>query len=66
MVKAIIFDLDGVIVDSFDAVTKFLQNILVASGYPVPSLSKIKTVFHLPRQGAFMVSKNNPILVRKV
>ncbi|MDO8729001.1 MAG: HAD family hydrolase [bacterium] len=55
MLKAVIFDLDGVLVDSFDAVTKFLQDVLVASGYQAPSQAEIQNVFHLPRSHALKI-----------
>src|SRR3989344_2025593 len=49
MVKAIIFDIDGVLADSIDAVTKFNQDILEAIGYPIPTQEHVRAVFHLPR-----------------
>ncbi|MDO8407899.1 MAG: HAD family hydrolase [bacterium] len=49
MVKAIIFDVDGVLADSIDAVTKFNQDILEAIGYPIPTPAHVRAVFHLPR-----------------
>src|SRR3989338_8128952 len=49
MVKAIIFDVDGVLADSIDAVTKFNQDILEAIGYPIPTQEQVRAVFHLPR-----------------
>src|SRR3989344_1064833 len=49
MVKAIIFDVDGVLADSIDAVTKFNQDILEAIGYPIPTQEQVRAVFHVPR-----------------
>lgn len=49
MVKAIIFDIDGVLADSIDAVTKFNQDILEAIGYPMPTQEEVRAVFHLSR-----------------
>lgn len=45
-IKAIIFDVDGVLVDSFEANLKFFQDLMAGSGYNPPSREKYKSLFH--------------------
>lgn len=47
MVKAILFDVDGVLIDSFDANLKFFQDLMVAVGKEPPSKEKYAKMFHL-------------------
>jgi len=47
MIKAIIFDIDGVLLDSRKANIKFFQNLLDKSGYEVPSDEEVSKVFHM-------------------
>lgn len=47
MIKAVIFDIDGVLVDSREANVALYQNLLAKAGYPVPSTEKILSNFHL-------------------
>lgn len=47
-VKAVLFDIDGVLLDSFDAGLRLFQDMLVYMGYPKPTRSEFKKVFHLP------------------
>lgn len=48
MIKAIIFDVDGVLVDSREANVAFYQSLLQKAGYPKPSPEAIQACFHLP------------------
>ena len=48
MIKAVLFDIDGVLVDSFEAGLRFFQDILASLGYPKPSRNAYKKAFHLP------------------
>lgn len=48
MIKAIIFDVDGVLVDSRNANIALYQTVLQKAGYPVASPEKILECFHLP------------------
>ncbi len=48
MIKAIIFDVDGVLLDSADAVHIFLVGLLESFGYPVPPRDIFREHFHLP------------------
>lgn len=47
-VKAVLFDIDGVLVNSFEAGLRFFQDILASLGYPKPSRNEYKNAFHLP------------------
>ncbi len=48
MLKAILFDIDGVLMDSFDANLAYYQKILSAAGYPAPTEAEYRSIFHLP------------------
>lgn len=48
MIKAVLFDIDGVLLDSFEAGLHFLGDILVAVGHKRPSRHALKKNFHLP------------------
>src|SRR3989338_133048 len=47
-VKAVLFDIDGVLLNSFEAGLHFVGDILVAMGYRRPSRKELKKSFHLP------------------
>lgn len=46
MIKAILFDVDGVLIDSFDANLVFYQNLLSKAGYPPPTAAQFWKIFH--------------------
>ena len=46
MIKAIIFDVDGVLLDSFESNFVFYQNLMRASGYEPPTREEYRAVFH--------------------
>jgi pyrophosphatase PpaX len=48
MLKAIIFDIDGVLVDSREANIALFQKLLAKGGYPKPSREDVMGCFHLP------------------
>ncbi|HUC38672.1 MAG TPA: HAD family hydrolase [Candidatus Acidoferrum sp.] len=48
MIKAVLFDFDGVIVNSFDAFAAYFQRILVKHGYRKPSEEEIRRVYYMP------------------
>lgn len=48
MIKAVLFDIDGVLLDSFEAGLRLFQDMLAHMGYPRPTRSEFKKVFHLP------------------
>lgn len=47
MLKAILFDVDGVLVDSFESNFQFFQEVFKISGYPSITRAKYKRAFHL-------------------
>jgi len=47
VIKAIIFDVDGVLIDSFKANLKFNQDLMKSTGYPPPTRQNYKKMFHL-------------------
>ncbi|MDP3639629.1 MAG: HAD family hydrolase [Nanoarchaeota archaeon] len=47
MIKAILFDVDGTLVDSSEAHVAFYQQIFQDAGYAVPAQEAIRKIFHL-------------------
>ena len=47
MIKALVFDIDGVLIDSFDANLKFFQDLLSKAGYKPPTKKEYSPIFHL-------------------
>ena len=47
MIKALVFDIDGVLIDSFDANLKFFQDLLSKAGYKPPTKKEYYPIFHL-------------------
>lgn len=58
MIKAIIFDIDGVLSDSLDANTKFFRDIMSQAGYKHPSHKEIISIFHMTRPEAIKTLSN--------
>lgn len=46
--KAVIFDIDGVLISSFDANLHFFQELMATSGYRSPTKEEYLKIFHLP------------------
>lgn len=46
MIKAVVFDIDGVLIDSFEANLKFFQNLMSKAGYASPTREQYKPLFH--------------------
>ena len=55
MIKAVVFDVDGVLIDSLDANVKFYQDLLVYTGYPRPERNEIFKLLHLPMMDVIRV-----------
>ena len=47
MIKAVIFDVDGVLIDSFEANLRFFISLIRAAGYTPPTRKEYKKMFHL-------------------
>jgi HAD superfamily hydrolase (TIGR01509 family) len=47
MIKAVFFDVDGVLIDSFNANLKFFQDLLLKAGYKPPTRKQYAPMYHL-------------------
>lgn len=47
MIKAILFDIDGVLIDSFESNLAFFGSLLEKGGYKAPSREELLPLFHL-------------------
>ena len=57
-IKAVLFDVDGVLVDSFTANQMFLGDIVERLGHPRPTMRAYRSAFHLPlRQAVLHLSR---------
>ena len=48
MIKAILFDVDGVLLDSFDSNLQFTRKFFIATGYKPPTRKDYVPLFYLP------------------
>ena len=48
MIKGVLFDIDGVLLDSFEAGLHFFGDVLTKMGHAKPTRSRYKSAFHLP------------------
>lgn len=46
MIRAVLFDIDGVLLDSFEANFSFFGKLMKTSGYPVPTREQFRPYFH--------------------
>ena len=58
MIKAILFDVDGVLIDSFEANLKFFQNLMLRSGYEPPTRESFREIFPLHLRAAIQALTN--------
>lgn len=47
MIKTIIFDIDGVLINSFEANLKFNQDLMIMAGYTPPTKEMYENMFHM-------------------
>lgn len=52
MIRAIIFDIDGVLLDSFEANLKFFQDLMIKAGFYPPTRNEFSTAFPLTMRDA--------------
>ena len=55
MIKAVIFDVDGVLVNSFEANLKYHQDMLVKAGYKCPTREEYLNVFHMTTENVIRI-----------
>jgi pyrophosphatase PpaX len=58
MIKAIIFDVDGTLLDSFEANLILFQRLMEAAGYPPPTLEVYRSIFHRTLRDAIQILAN--------
>ena len=68
MIKAVIFDIDGVLMDSFPANLKFFQDLMVKNGYTPPTAEEYKLIFYYDMLSAIkaLINSNNETEVKKI
>lgn len=59
MLKAVLFDIDGVLLDSFEANVKYFQNIMEKAGRTGPTADEYKGMFHLTLKDAIKKIAND-------
>src|SRR5690242_7555664 len=59
MLQAILFDVDGVLIDSYEANFQFYCNLMAAAGYPPPSLDQFPSLFFLPMVDVIKILTHN-------
>ena len=47
MLKAVIFDVDGVLIDSYEANLRFYQDLMVSAGYSPPTRESYRHMYHM-------------------
>ncbi|MBI4135427.1 HAD family hydrolase [Candidatus Uhrbacteria bacterium] len=60
MITAVLFDIDGVLLDSFEANLKFYQDLMQASGYRPPTREEFPELFHLALWDGIKILTKSP------
>ncbi|EKE19657.1 MAG: HAD-superfamily hydrolase, subfamily IA, variant 3 [uncultured bacterium] len=60
MIKAILFDVDGVLVDSFEANHGYFKDIFEESGYVAPTRDEYRHMFHISLDDMIRLVAKNP------
>jgi HAD superfamily hydrolase (TIGR01509 family) len=60
MIKAIIFDVDGVLEDSFDEVYEYFKSIFDQSGYTMVTEDEFREMLHIARDDMIRLIAKNP------
>jgi HAD superfamily hydrolase (TIGR01549 family) len=55
MIKAVIFDVDGTLLNSFEANFILFQKLMEAAGYPLPTGEEYKSIFHRTLHDAIQI-----------
>ena len=55
MIRAVIFDVDGVLIDSFDANLKFFQDLMARCGYESPTRDAFRPLFSVPMRDVIRI-----------
>lgn len=68
MIKAVIFDIDGVLLDSFEANLKFFQDLMLKTGYPAPTREEFPAFFHLSMYDAIkaLTGSNSEAEIKRI
>lgn len=67
MIKTIIFDIDGVLLDSFEANFKFFCDLMVRFGYNGPTREQFPNLFHRPMKDVIeILTKANEKEIEKI
>jgi len=68
VIQAVVFDIDGVLVDSLDANLKFFQNLFSKVGYKRPTKEEYAPLFHRPMQEVIeiLIQSKNEEEIQKI
>lgn len=59
-IKAVIFDVDGVLVDSFEVNFEYFKNIFETAGYVAPTKEEYRHMFHISMDDLIRLVAKNP------